>query len=209
MLLTADDFANRRHHANNAQRTLGTSVSLGVVPLINENDAVIPTRSGSVTNDRLAALVAPSDPCRCVDPAQRRRRSGTTEIRAQSPNGERGLDSIPMRVHGPEDLGRVIAGSGGALGTGGMASAHRCPALSADAGVLVLLAAASDARRLPLKDASVGTVFGGAGRAVDGPPILVRHAADSNGSLVIDDGAVAAVVSRRRSLLLKRRASSR
>ena len=59
VLLTADDFANRRHHAN-AQRTLERLVSLGVVPVVNENDTVATNEIRFGDNDRLAALVAHS-----------------------------------------------------------------------------------------------------------------------------------------------------
>ena len=197
VLLTADDFANRRHHAN-AQRTLERLVSLGVVPVINENDTVATNEIRFGDNDRLAALVAHSIRADALVLLSDVDGLYDGDPRKVGPNGER-AQFIP-EVHGPEDLDGVIAGSGGALGTGGMASKLTAARLSADAGVPVLLAAAADAA-LALQDASVGTVFAARAERLTARRFWVRHAADTSGSLVLDDGAVAAVVNRRRSLL--------
>ncbi len=57
MLLTADDL-HRRGHYRNAQRTLERLLSLGVIPIVNENDTVATHEIRFGDNDRLAALVA-------------------------------------------------------------------------------------------------------------------------------------------------------
>ncbi|MEO9327707.1 glutamate 5-kinase [Gordonia aurantiaca] len=197
VLLTADDINNRRHHAN-AQRTLDRLRSLGAVAVVNENDTVATNEIRFGDNDRLAALVAhlcgadalillsDVDGLYDGDP----RKVGVDGRRARF---------IP-EVNGPEDLDGVIAGSGGALGTGGMASKLAAARLSADAGVPVLLAAASSAAQA-LADASVGTVFAARPERLSSRRFWVRHAADASGQIILDDGAVAAVSRRRRSLL--------
>lgn len=197
VLLTADDINNRSHHAN-AQRTLDRLRSLGAVAVVNENDTVATNEIRFGDNDRLAALVAHLSGADALillsdvdglydgDP----RKVGVDGRRAQF---------IP-EVNGPEDLDGVIAGSGGALGTGGMASKLAAARLSADAGVPVLLAAASSAAQA-LADASVGTVFAARPERLSARRFWVRHAADASGQIVLDDGAVAAVSRRRRSLL--------
>lgn len=197
VLLTADDVSNRSHHAN-AQRTLDRLRSLGAVAVVNENDTVATTEIRFGDNDRLAALVAhlagadalvllsDVDGLYDGDP----RKVGADGSRAR----------LIAEVNGPEDLDGVIAGSGGALGTGGMASKLAAARLSADAGVPVLLAAADQAAQA-LADASVGTVFAARDERLSARRFWVRHAADARGQLVLDDGAVTAVARRRRSLL--------
>ncbi|MFT4044057.1 MAG: glutamate 5-kinase [Gordonia sp. (in: high G+C Gram-positive bacteria)] len=197
VLLTADDISNRGHHAN-AQRTLDRLRSLGAVAVVNENDTVATNEIRFGDNDRLAALVAHlagadalvllSDVAGLYD----------GDPRKVGPDGKRAR--LINEVHGPDDLDGVIAGSGGALGTGGMASKLAAARLSADAGVPVLLAAAADAARA-LSDASVGTVFAARPERLSAKRFWVRHAADTHGQIVLDDGAVAAVSRRRRSLL--------
>ena len=57
VLLTSEDIV-RRSHYRNAQRTLDRLLSLGVVPVINENDTVGTSEIRFGDNDRLAALVS-------------------------------------------------------------------------------------------------------------------------------------------------------
>ncbi|GAB10989.1 glutamate 5-kinase [Gordonia araii NBRC 100433] len=195
VLLTAHDISRRSHHAN-AQRTLDRLRSLGAVAVVNENDTVATNEIRFGDNDRLAALVAHlagaealvllSDIDGLYDGDPRKRP-------AHDP-----ARFIP-EVAGPDDLDGVIAGSGGSLGTGGMASKLAAARLAADGGVPVLLAAAADAD-VALRDASVGTVFAPRAERMSARRFWVRHAAETHGRVVLDDGAVAAV-RRRRSLL--------
>ena len=80
------------------------------------------------------------------------------------------------RLAGPADLDGVIAGRGSHLGTGGMASKLSAALLASDAGVPVLLAAASDAATA-LVDASVGTVFAPRPERMSARRFWVRYAA--------------------------------
>jgi glutamate 5-kinase len=64
----------------------------------------------------------------------------------------------------------------------------------------VLLAAATDAAAA-LSDASVGTVFAARPGRMSARRFWVRYAAESSGTLTLDDGAVRAVLKQRRSLL--------
>ncbi|MSP00916.1 MAG: glutamate 5-kinase [Acetobacteraceae bacterium] len=57
LLLTLDDTEDRRRYLN-ARATLSTLLSLGCVPVINENDTVATTEIRFGDNDRLAARVA-------------------------------------------------------------------------------------------------------------------------------------------------------
>lgn len=57
LLITLGDTEDRRHYLN-ARATLSTLLSLGCVPVINENDAVATTEIRYGDNDRLAARVA-------------------------------------------------------------------------------------------------------------------------------------------------------
>ncbi|MEO9137514.1 MAG: glutamate 5-kinase, partial [Jatrophihabitans sp.] len=57
VLLTADDL-HRRGHYRNAEQTLERLLSLGVIPIVNENDTVATHEIRFGDNDRLAALVS-------------------------------------------------------------------------------------------------------------------------------------------------------
>ncbi|RVW11067.1 glutamate 5-kinase [Prescottella agglutinans] len=192
VLLTADDIARRTQHRN-AQRTLDRLRALHAVAIVNENDTVATTELRFGDNDRLAALVA-----HLVGADALVLLSDVDGLYDGDPR-KGGATLIP-EVNSPEDLDGVVAGSGGALGTGGMASKLSAARLAADSGVPVLLAAASDAATA-LTTADVGTVFAARPHRMSARKFWVRHAADTQGAIHLDAGAVRAVVERRRSLL--------
>ena len=195
VLLTAHDISMRVQHTN-AQRTLDRLRALHAVAIVNENDTVATNEIRFGDNDRLSALVAHlvgadalvllSDIDGLYDGDPRRKGRSNAQFISE--------------VDGPADLDGVTAGRGSHLGTGGMASKLSSALLAADAGVPVLLAAASDAATA-LADASVGTVFAPRPERMSARKFWVRYAAESAGALTLDDGAVRAVVRQRRSLL--------
>ncbi|WP_460696422.1 glutamate 5-kinase [Nocardia thraciensis] len=192
VLLTAGDFSRREHHRN-AQRTLDRLRSLHAVAVVNENDTIATEEIRFGDNDRLAALVA-----HLVGADALVLLSDVDGLYDGDPR--KGAAAFIPEVRSSADLDGVIAGSGGALGTGGMASKLSAARLAADAGVPVLLAAASDAAAA-LTGASVGTAFAARPVRLSARKFWVRHAADSRGAVLLDEGAVQAVAHRRRSLL--------
>ncbi|NLE82841.1 MAG: glutamate 5-kinase [Rhodococcus sp.] len=192
VLLTADDIARRTQHRN-AQRTLDRLRALHAVAVVNENDTVATTELRFGDNDRLAALVA-----HLVGADALVLLSDVDGLYDGDPR--KGGAELIREVDSPEDLDGVVAGSGGALGTGGMASKLSAARLAADAGVPVLLAAASEADSA-LGAADVGTAFAARPTRLSARRFWVRHAAEESGTVHLDAGAVQAVVEGRRSLL--------
>ena len=193
MLLTAHDISMRASHTN-AQRTLDRLRALHAVAIVNENDTVATNEIRFGDNDRLSALVA-----HLVGAEALVLLSDIDGLYDSDPRKAPGAKFI-SEVGGPADLDGVVAGRGSELGTGGMVSKVPSALLAADAGVPVLLAAAADAASA-LSDASVGTVFAARPERMSARRFWVRYAAESAGSLTLDEGAVRAVVGQRRSLL--------
>ena len=192
VLLTADDVV-RRSHYRNAQTTLERLLALGVVPVVNENDAVATEEIRFGDNDRLAALVAHlvradalvllSDVDGLYDGDPRRPESRLVDT-----------------VSAPSDLaGLDVSGGGSGLGSGGMASKVDAAGMATAAGVPVLLGAAAKAAAALRGEG--GTVFAPTGTRTTGRLLWLAHASTPRGRLVLDDGAVAAVCVRRLSLL--------
>ncbi len=192
VLLTAHDISMRVQHTN-AQRTLDRLRALHAVGIVNENDTVATNEIRFGDNDRLSALVAHlvgADALVLLSDIDGLYDSDPRKANARF---------IP-EVNGPADLEGVSAGRGSHLGTGGMVSKLSSAMLAADAGVPVLLAAATDATAA-LADASVGTVFAPRRERMSARRFWVRYAAEAAGTVTLDDGAVNAVVRQRRSLL--------
>ena len=192
VLLTAHDISMRVQHTN-AQRTLDRLRALRAVGIVNENDTVATNEIRFGDNDRLSALVA-----QLVGADALVLLSDVDGLYDSDPR--KGDARFIPEIDGPADLEGVAAGRGSHLGTGGMVSKLSSAMLAADAGVPVLLAAATDAAAA-LADASVGTVFAPRAERMSSRRFWVRHAAEAAGTLTLDGGAVNAVVRQRRSLL--------
>jgi glutamate 5-kinase len=192
VLLTAHDIAMRVQH-NNAQRTLDRLRALHAVAIVNENDTVATNEIRFGDNDRLSALVA-----QLVGADALILLSDIDGLYDSDPR--KGDARFIPEVAAAGDLDGVAATGGSRLGTGGMASKLSSALLAADAGVPVLLAAASDAAAA-LTDASVGTVFAARPERMSARRFWVRYAAETTGTLDLDAGAVRAVVRQRKSLL--------
>ncbi|TXL92543.1 glutamate 5-kinase [Streptomyces sp. IB2014 016-6] len=194
VLLTTDD-TSRRSHYRNAYRTLDQLLTMGTVPVVNENDTVATEEIRFGDNDRLAALVAhlvradllvllsDVDGLYDGDPA----RPGAARI---------------ARVDGPDDLVGVSMGSAGkaGLGTGGMVTKVEAARIAAAAGIPVVLTSAGRAGDA-LAGRDTGTYFGRTGRRSADRLLWLAHASTPQGALTLDEGAVRAVVERRTSLL--------
>jgi glutamate 5-kinase len=192
VLLTADDLVRRAHYRN-AHRTLERLLSLGVVPVVNENDAVATEEIRFGDNDRLAALVAHlvrADALVLLSDVD-----GLYDGDPRRPDAR-----LVSEVRGEADLAGVRLGGAGGLGTGGMASKLDAARIAAGAGVPVLLAAA-EAVRPALAGEPVGTAFPASARRTASRLFWLRYATTPRGRLVLDAGAVEAVVRRRTSLL--------
>ena len=192
VLLTAHDISMRVQHTN-AQRTLDRLRALHAVAIVNENDTVATNEIRFGDNDRLSALVA-----HLIGADALVLLSDIDGLYDSDPR--KGPARFIPEVTGLADLDGVVAGQSSHLGTGGMASKVSSALLAADAGVPVLLAAAGDAATA-LADASVGTVFAARADRMSARRFWVRYAAESAGSVTLDEGAVRAVVVQRRSLL--------
>lgn len=194
VLLTSDDVV-RRSHYRNAQRTFAKLLSLGVVPVVNENDTVATAEIRFGDNDRLAALVS-----HLVGADALVLLSDVDALYTGDPRlaSSRRVDV----VNGPADLADVeISPSASDVSTGGMSSKLSAAMMATGAGIPVLLASAGEAGSALAARPALGTVFAPAVRRTSARLFWLRHAATSAGSLMLDDGAVAAVVGRRKSLL--------
>lgn len=192
VLLTAGD-AGRRDRARNAQRTIERLRQLRAVPIVNENDTVATTEMRFGDNDRLAAIVA-----HLITADALILLSDVDGLYDKNP-AEPGARFIP-EVRDGNDLKGVVAGDGGIVGTGGMASKVSAARLASRCGIPVLLTSAENIDRA-LGSADVGTVFYPKENRLSAWKFWALYAADVAGTLRIDAGAVTAVTSGGKSLL--------
>lgn len=192
VLLTAEDLMARDRYQN-AHRQLERLLDLGVMPIINENDAVATREIRFGDNDRIAALVAHTVKADALVLL-----SDVDALYTRHPDegGER--VSAVRDASNLEGMSIGSIGSAG-VGSGGMVTKVRAARVAAASGIPALVTSAANARAA-FAGEDVGTWFYATGERNTVQSLWLEHLADIEGRLVVDAGAVAAL-RRRRSLL--------
>lgn len=187
VLLTADDLT-RRGHYRNAHRTVERLLTLGALPIVNENDTVATEEIRFGDNDRLAARVAQAASADAV--VLMSDVEGLYDRHPREPGAV-----LIERVDGvtAEILAMASADSGSGLGRGGMAAKVEAARIAERAGIaLAIIDGTGHAPLAKALDAGRGTLFlpqrdEGSRKAWLGGRLTVA------GVLGVDEGCVAAL----------------
>jgi glutamate 5-kinase len=195
VLLTHDDLEDHERHLN-ARRTLITLLRRGVVPIINENDAVSITELKFGDNDRLSALVAsllPADLLVILTTVD-----GVIE-RFGQPDA-RVLSAIE-RIDGA--IENLAGGTTSDTAVGGMTSKIQAAKIVVRAGIPLVIASGlrKTVLRRVLEGRDEGTLFVAQPNKLKGRKRWIAFFRHPKGSLVVDDGAKRALRDGGKSLL--------
>jgi glutamate 5-kinase len=198
VLLAPLDFVHRQQYLH-ARQTLTRLLDLGVVPVVNENDAVADDEIRFGDNDRLAALVA-----HLVSADVLVLLTDIAGLHTADPRLDESASLIEEIVEVDHELLRVAGGRGTARGSGGMASKLAAAKIAAWSGVRSVIAAAE--RPGVLRDAvagvpGVGTIVRARESRLPARKLWIAFAVGAAGTIVVDDGARHALVERSSSLL--------
>ena len=133
VLLTHDDLSDRKRYLN-ARSTLLTLLGFGVVPVVNENDTVVTDEIRFGDNDTLAALVA-----NLVEADRLLILTDQEGLFDADPRNNADANLIREAQASDPTIARV-AGGGGLLGRGGMATKVRAGKLAARSGAITTIA---------------------------------------------------------------------
>src|SRR5258708_16943424 len=136
VLLDHLDFVHRQQYLH-ARQPLGRLLELGVVPVINENDAIADDEIRFGDNDRLAALVA-----HLVSADMLVLLTDTAGLHTADPRLDSTASLIEEIVEVDQELEKVAGRSGTERGSGGMASKLAAAKIAAWSGVRAVIAAA-------------------------------------------------------------------
>ena len=137
MLLAPLDFMVRDQYLQ-ARGTLDRLLELGVVPVVNENDAIADDEIRFGDNDRLAALVAHLVRADTARAAHRHRRAATPP----TPGSTQTATLIEEIRADDQLLDAAVGGSGTDRGSGGMASKLAAARIASWSGVRAVIASA-------------------------------------------------------------------
>jgi glutamate 5-kinase len=198
VLLAPLDFVHRQQYLH-ARQTFTVLLELGVVPVVNENDAIADDEIRFGDNDRLAALVS-----HLVHADLLVMLTDTAGLFTGDPRVDSSASLIEEIVAVDHELEAMAGGPGTRRGSGGMASKLAAAKIAAWSGVRAVIAAAD--RPSVLQDAvagraGTGTVFVPRAERLPARKLWIAFAVGSSGTIVVDEGARVALVERGVSLL--------
>ncbi len=188
VLLTFGDTEERRRYLN-ARATLGTLVSLGAVPVINENDTVATAEIKFGDNDRLGARVASM-----IGADRLVLLSDVDGLYTANPGIDAGARHIPEVTAITEEIEAMAGDSISGFGRGGMTSKLIAAKIAMGAGCDVILAKGETLNPLSALDKGARhTIFRAVGTPAAAKKRWIAGVLRPEGALVIDDGAVRAL----------------
>ena len=197
VLLTHEDLGDRRRYLN-ARTTLKTLVTLGVIPVINENDTVVVDEIRFGDNDTLGALVT-----NLIEADAFVILTDQKGLHSADPRKDAGAEFVRQGTAGDPALEAMAGGAGSAIGSGGMltkvlaakraarSGAHTAIVSGREPDVLVRLASGEE----------VGTLLVAATAPVTARKQWLADYLKPSGRITLDAGAVKALVSGGKSLL--------
>lgn len=197
VLLTHEDLADRKRYLN-ARSTLRTLLSLGVIPIINENDTVVTDEIRFGDNDTLASLVA-----NLIEADALVILTDQAGLYSADPRKNPDAQFVQHAVAGDAALEQMAGGAGSSVGTGGMLTKILAAKRAARSGAHTIIA--SGRENAALVRLASGEVIGTHLRSEQGKMLAKKQwMADHlrvTGQLKLDAGAVKVLCNEGKSLL--------
>jgi len=189
ILLTLGDTEQRRRYLN-ARGTLNTLLSLGAVPVINENDTVATAEIRYGDNDRLAARVAQMVGADCLVLL-----SDIDGLYTANPNEDPDAELVARVLEITPEIEAMAGGAGSAMGSGGMQTKIAAAKIAVGAGCHLCIA--KGAYQHPLQRIEEGapcTWFVPSSTPVAMRKQWIAGTLKPSGAIAVDDGAVRALL---------------
>lgn len=195
VLLTHEDLEHHERHLN-ARNTLVTLLHRGVVPIINENDAVSFTEIKFGDNDKLSALVASLLPADLLIIL-------TTVDGVIEDFGKVSSRTISVIETIDDTIEQLAGGTDSATAVGGMASKIQAAKIVVRSGIPLVIASGKKKQILArvLAGEDEGTLFIAQPTRLQGRKRWIAFFHHPKGALFVDDGAKKALREAGKSLL--------
>jgi glutamate 5-kinase len=188
VLLTLGDTEQRRRYLN-ARGTLDTLLSLGAVPVINENDTVATAEIRYGDNDRLAARVAQMVGADCLVLL-----SDVDGLYTANPNVDPSAPFVARVLEITPSIEAMAGGAGSAMGSGGMQTKIAAAKIAVGAGCHLCIAKGDHPHPLKrIEDGARCTWFVPSSTPVATRKQWIAGTLKPAGEIVVDEGAVRAL----------------
>ncbi len=195
ILLTHDDLEHHERHLN-ARNTLVTLLGRGVVPIINENDAISFTELKFGDNDKLSALVASLLPADLLVIL-------TTVDGVIENFGKANPKTIPVIEHIDGAIEKLAGGTDSATAVGGMKSKVEAAKIAVRSGIPLVIGLGKKKNLLAriVAGEDEGTLFVPQPTRLQGRKRWIAFFHHPKGALYVDEGAKNALREKGKSLL--------
>lgn len=198
LLLTKDDISDRNRYLN-GRHTSFTLLSQGVIPVVNENDAVVVDEIKVGENDSLSAFVSS-----LIDADLLIILSDIDGLYDDNPNKNPDAKLIKLVEKIDENIKAVAGDAGSKFGTGGMATKITAAEIATESGTNMIIAHGENPEILEriIKGEEIGTLFLKKEHNVKAKKHWLKYSSKRNGIVVVDGGAEGALL-KHKSLLPK------
>ena len=197
ILLTHADLADRERYLN-ARSTLCTLLTLGVIPVINENDTVVTDEIKFGDNDTLGALVA-----NLIEADALIILTDQIGLYTADPRKDPNATLISLAQAGDEKLEAMAGGAGSHIGSGGMLTKVLAAKRAARSGAHTVIASGHEIDVLPrlMRGNSIGTLLEAQPLPLNARKQWLADHLQISGKVTLDAGAVHALRNEGKSLL--------
>jgi glutamate 5-kinase len=196
-LLTRDDLRDRRRYLN-ARNSLNLCLERGIIPIINENDAVVTAEIRVGDNDNLSAMVSS-----LIEADLLLILSDIAGLFSADPRHDPAAVLLSDVAHIDDAIWAMAGGSGSHRGTGGMFTKIQAADLATRSGTSVVIAngAQPDVMLRVAAGETLGTRFRAAGSRLEARKRWLLAETARQSKVSIDNGAARALIDRGKSLL--------
>ncbi|MBE0448509.1 MAG: glutamate 5-kinase [Actinobacteria bacterium] len=197
ILLTQYDVTYRQQYLN-SRNALKTLLRLGIIPIINENDATAVDEIKFGDNDTLAALVS-----NLIRADLLILLSDTEGLYSRNPRHAHEATLIEVVDDITSEIESLAGGVGTNFGSGGMTTKIQAARIAAFAQVGMIIAhGRRESVLIDIMDAKkIGTFFAPRKKRLSGHRLWIAFGKIPMGSVIVDDGAANALISAGKSLL--------
>ncbi|MGY0373781.1 glutamate 5-kinase [Clostridium sp. JNZ J1-5] len=199
ILLTRDDVSHRMRFLN-ASNTFYALLEQGVIPIVNENDAIVVDEIKFGDNDTLSAMVASLVAADLL--------VLLTDIDGLYDSNPKTNPNAKFINHVKEITDEIVAaadGAGSSLGTGGMITKINAGKIATTSGsaMVIVNGDAPNVLNDILDGKEIGTFFEGQKRPLQARKHWMAFGTNPSGCVVVDEGAEKALMDHHKSLLPK------
>ena len=190
LLLTKGEFSDRRRYLN-ARNVCNTLLNRKIIPIINENDAIVSDELKVGDNDTMSALVSG-----LIDADLLIILSDVDGLYNKNPHKYN--DANLMEIVGDinEDIKKMAGGEGSKFGTGGMITKIIAAEMSTKIGTNLVIAGGDDPVNITriVEKENIGTLFVRKHKKISSRKYWLAYGTNKKGLIMIDEGAEKALL---------------